>query len=593
MAKDRPWPLDAEREFWADTCTPGRHEHSLWWFVKIAIGWHQRCVEPGQLNWLTERVHQPWLDWVQERVRLWKLDREGNAPQRHQIIIAVPRGFGKSNILTKALPLWLHLVEPNITAYVGSETHPKAKAFLKPMKNVMAGLDPYSWFSWLYGNFYSAERDWNNEEVVSGFRNSMGITEPTIGTFGVDTGITSKHPILCIYDDPISEEKLKEGGAWMLAALDSMDSIYPALRPDSLFILIGTRYRDDDPIGTALSIEGVGDWFGHPPLEKYPAGVYHVYFLQARDRANTTNYPKGEPVLPEAGWNNEALERSEKKNSQAYSAQMMNDPSHGEHMELTGEQIDALLIPRPTKENPIPIAYATIHIDTAFKDDLRRERGDYSAIVVWLHDLRGNGMVYLDYIWQSQSAKTEDFDTKLIEVAHRVHARGIRLRAITDETEQGGKRGVYRQHLEQTLKGAGLRIPEIHQFNRSGTKKTIRIREAAGYWVENFVRIFNDCPNYEVMKYQMTRIGRTKFDDVSDAGADVFRPEIWTGRRGSDMDAPPPVPVQPGDDILKDEIGRAVFPERYEVDLFEDFPSEESPAYGFSYEDNYRSRGPW
>lgn len=589
----RDWPLDAEREFWADVCTPGRHEHSFWWFVNIALGWKARCEEKGQLRWMSKEVHEPWLDWMQHKTEEWWARRENPKldPERKQIIICVPRFFGKSNSITKALPLWIHLREPNLTCYLGSEVHPKAKAFLGPMQRIMEGNDPYSWFAWFYGVYYNPDRDWNKEECVTAARVSTGLTEPTIGTFGVETGLTSKHPLLCIYDDPVSAEKLKEGGSWLRTVLASMDSIYPALRSDSMFILIGTRYEDADPIGTSIATEGVKEWAGHPPLEKIKPGKWEVYFLQARDRLDTRNYPEGEPILPKVA-SHAFLKDYAARNAQDESSQMMNDPSHGEHVELTKEQVDALRIPRPKLDEPqYPISYATIHIDTAFKDEERRKKGDYSSIIVWLHDLRPTGRVYLHFVWQDR-VRSEQFDNKLIEVFADLRRRNYRVRALTDEAEMGGKRGVYKQHLEQVITGAGFRLPEIYQFNRSGTKKDMRIREAAGYWIDDYVRIFDDCPFFEEMKWQMTRIGRSQFDDLADPAADVFRPEIWVGRTHYDRDEQPPTPVQPGDDVLKDQISRQLFPERHGL-AFEDlFPAEpgESHANGFG---NEPQNGPW
>lgn len=590
------WPLDAEREFWSDVCTPGRHEHSLWWFVSIAAGWRFRCAERGQLRWLQQRVHQPWLDWVQAKVEEWWAHRDNPdlLPERRQMIICVPRYFGKSNTITKSLPLWAHLREPNLTCYIGSEVHSKAKAFLDPMQQIMAGNDPYSWFAWLFGEYYHPDRTWNKEECVTAARVSMGITEPTFGTFGVETGLTSKHPLLCIYDDPVSADKLTEGGVWLRKVLQSLDSIYPALRGDSLFILIGTRYEDADPIGTSLLTEGVRDWAGHPPIDRIKPGKWDVYFLQARDRTDTRNYPQGEPILPEGGATHQALLDYAGRNSEEHASQMMNDPSHGEHIELTNEQIDAMRLNRPTWDEPqIPFEYATIHLDTAFKDDTTRAEGCYNVIAVWLHDLRPNGIVYLDQIWADQLARGEQFDAKLLGILANLRSRGIRIRAITDEPEQGGKRGTYKQHLEQIISGAGLSIPEILLLSRGGTKKDVRIREAAAYWLDNCVRIFNDCrwvDGIDGLKWQMTRIGRCRYKDISDACADVFRPEIYRGRHNLSGDVQPPIPMQPGDDVLKDQIGRQLFPERYQSyeDLYGDQP--ESGAHGFN---DSSSRGPW
>jgi hypothetical protein len=334
-----------------------------------------------------------------------------------------------------------------------------------------------------------------------------------------------------------------------------MDSVFNALRADSFFALVCTRYLDDDAFGTVVEQEGIASWAGHAPAEKFevtPNGQWHVYFLQARDRSNTANYPKGEPLLPEAGYTDKMLANHERRKPQEHSSQYMNDPSTGEHMEITREQIRQLVIPRST--NP-PIEYATVHLDTAFKDEDRRERGDYSVIVVWLHDLRPNGIVYLDRALRGKW-KGEEFDTLLVRVLWDLRSRGIRILAVTDEAEQGGKRGVYKQRLEQVITGAGLRLMDIYQWNRSGTKKVMRIREAAGCWVDGYVRLFEDAENLEPLIEEMVKIGRTKYDDLSDAAADVFRPEIWRGRIASDRDGQPPLPIQPGDEILKAQHAR-------------------------------------
>jgi hypothetical protein len=194
-------------------------------------------------------------------------------------------------------------------------------------------------------------------------------------------------------------------------------------------------------------------------------------------------------------------------------------------------------------------------------------------------------------MWQDNRARGEQFDNKLIEVFASLRRRNIRVRALSDEVEMGGKRGVYKQHLEQLLTGAGFRLPEIFQWNRGGTKKDVRIREAAGYWLDDYVRIFSDCPHIEDLKWQMTRIGRSQFDDLADPAADVFRPEIWSGRSSFDHDVQPPTPLQPGDEVLKQQISRQLFPERHGMTFEDLFPEEQERApYGNGEE---QSPGPW
>lgn len=521
----------------------------------MAWGLDHLFKEPGELRWLTKRVHKPILDWLQTAITRWKTNRRRGIAKREQLGLIVPRGFGKTWLATKAAGLYMHVDEPNMSTYIGSETHPKAMEFFGPVGAVMSGEDPYAWFAWLYGNWRHPDRTWGKSAVVHGYRQSMSLTEPSYSTFSVEKGITGYHPLSVFYDDPISKEKLREGGTWLTAVLDSMDAIYPALRNDSFFCYVVTRYLDDDVAGSTMKTEGVKTWTGHPPddrriAEKIGQGVWNIYFLQARDLADRTEFPKGRPVLPEAGWDDEALSAYEARNSQEYNAQMMNSPGTGEHMPITRDQIDALVIKR--KDLP-PIEYATIHIDTAFKNDERTGKGDNSAIVVWLHDLRPTGIVYLDRVLYSNAWRSDQFDDQLLSTILDLRRRGIRIRAITDEAEMGGKRGVYRQHLEQLLTGADLRVPEILQFNRAGTRKTLRIREAAGYWIENFVRLIDNAPNREQLEDEMLKIGFAAHDDVSDAAADVFRPELW--RRpvfdGTPLDDHPPL-VFPGDEVLRD-----------------------------------------
>ena len=240
-------------------------------------------------------------------------------------------------------------------------------------------------------------------------------------------------------------------------------------------------------------------------------------------------------------------------------------------MPLTKEQVEQLYFNREfmfDKETgrlngQIPIKYATIHVDTAFSED-RVASGDNSVIAVVLHDLRDNGIVYLDRVLSSPAWRVDQFNTELVNEVIRLKRLGIRIRAITDEKEPGGKAGSWRLLMEQALAGAGVRGAEIIQKTRQGTKKIQRIKTSAGYWAEGFFKILVDYydgqPNRETpgiveTVYEMLHIGKAAFDDRSDALADVWDEEIWTrptprvnGEEGAYVH-------QPGDDALK-QIGK-------------------------------------
>jgi hypothetical protein len=245
MAKE--WPLEIERELLADACVPFRHKHSLWNFIRYAAGWHYRCSQPEYPYWLSDEIHKHLIDWLQTHLESWWRDRASGIIKQKRLLICIPREHGKSNLITKPLPMYLMLKEPDSSSYIGSETMDMARDFFGSIKPMLDGSDPYSRFAWFYGNYHDPERTWHREALVTAARKSTAVSEPSIGTFAVERGITGKHPLALTFDDPITEEKLKEGaGKWLQAVQSAMDAIWPALRKDGLFILIGTRYLDAD-----------------------------------------------------------------------------------------------------------------------------------------------------------------------------------------------------------------------------------------------------------------------------------------------------------------------------------------------------------
>jgi hypothetical protein len=442
-----------------------------------------------------------------------------------------------------------------MVSYIGSEVHPKAKGFLGPVRRVMEGLDPDAWFTYLFGVWHDPDREWTTEQVTHGYRTALTLTEPSFGTFGVDTGLTGYHPDMVFWDDPLSATKLRAGGDWLRIVRTAVNAAYPALKSDSFFCFILTPYLDDDVRGTLFRTEGILSWDGMPCTDGALArdigkGIWRVYYLQARDKTKTDKYWQGEPVLPEVD-NHESLARYEKRDPQGYASQKMCEPGTGEHMPITLEQINQLWVDR---DSAIPIKHAVMHLDTAFKDENRKATGDDNAIVVTLHDLRDNGLVYFDRVLYSNEWRSEDMLTAMVNTAVDLRRRGIRLAKITDEKLPGGMDQLWAQAIQAAFTRAGLRVPEIIFFSRQGTQKATRITTAAGYWVEGFARLYKGAPGIQKLIDQMLKpppYGTQ--DDVADAASDVWRPEVWTRPQPFDGKAEDfgERPVQPGDEVLK------------------------------------------
>lgn len=540
-ANDPTWDPVLESALWGDLC-----RRSFWWFVQVAWGAHWYMRANPHERWLTESIHRPICDWLQAHVEEWERRRAAGEKRRTKLALIIPRFFGKTVLATKALPLWLQVRNPDLATFIGSETVEKAVDFLRPVKAVLDGADPYARFTKLYGNWFVPERLWTNRAIVHAARRAVGRSEASFDTWGVEQGITGAHPDVGIFDDPISEEKLKESNAWIDNVNNSMAAVRPAFRTDSLFILVCTRYRDNDAAGTAFSTEGVRSWTGMQcPEERFlptPDGEWDVYFLQALDQ-------KGESILPGV-WPTDELRKYEKSKPIFFAAQMMNDPASGEHVPLTMEQVDQLWI--DSKDLPSYMQY-TVHLDTAFKTPSRAGRGDDNVIVVFGHDPRGNGDVYFIEGLGSNTWRIEEFTDELVRLCQRYKRDGKRIRVITDEKEMGGKANTWEMWLRSAFAGAGVVLPPVKVLTRGRNKKEVRLREAVGFWVDGHVRLVRGAPGVHRLVSQMVRLGVSAHDDWADAAADVFAPEVYRPMLnpalsgGKDDGA---YPVQPGDDIL-------------------------------------------
>jgi len=560
------WSLPAERELWTDICAPRgaeTHPDALYWFVRIAWGVEWFFRGTGKRRWFVDRVHKPFLRWLQGQVLAWKANRQAGGNDLWLVGVVLPRGFGKTVTATKAAALWSHLDEPNMTTALGSEVHPKAKDFLKPIKEVLVG-NSFSWFAWLYGSWdgKAVNRAWADDRIEHAYRGMTALSEPSFDTFGTEKGITGYHPLMVVQDDPLSATKLRqEGGAWLVQVKKAFGAIFKAVSTDGFIMLVGTRYLIDDVIGDAISFdkgEGVATWDGmacpHADVAEHVGkGKWHVYFLQGRDRNNKTTFEEGEPVLPEV-WTHERMKLDEKKDSADFSAQIMNLPASGEHMPLTQDQIATMRVKR---DDLPPIEYATIHCDIAYKDEESAGRGDENVISTWLHPVRQTGIVYFDGAKRSRDWRSEDFLDALVSTCMDLRRRMIRIRVITCDRNPGGQRNLWKNSVLAALGGARLRQCDVVEIHRSEGKNE-RLRLGASYWVEGYVRLIEDAAERPRLEFEMANIGYVKPKDLGDASVDVFGDEKkghdWWRKpdfgSGNDPDEGAYV-QQPGDDALR------------------------------------------
>jgi len=540
------WNLTVERELWRAICAPGRwlggtHPDSLWWFCHIAFGaeFHFRA---GNRRWMVERVHKPYLRWLQVQITDWKKQRVlGTDPalaRRFYTMIILPRAFGKSVTATKAASIWAHLDEPDMSTILCSATKDLSAALMATIQTIVSIPSPDSWFCWLYGIWKVPRRPWTNEYIVHGYRRTISLSEPSFDTTAVGVGMTGYHPLWAVWDDPIYADKLREGGTYMDTVHTAVDATYPALSTIGFFMIVGTRYLDDDVIGRHLKNEGVLSWHGMPcpdpvgVVERIPfgKGVWRVYFFQAEDEIT------GQPTLPEV-MNADEISRAKAHNADDFAKQYQNNPGQSDATPILWTQIrDCFVDYKELRQ--LPLTECSIHIDTAFKSKDSVQRGDDSAVVPVLHDDRPNGVVYLHtrHIFASNAMRDDQFNDELLLKFRQIRREGYRVKCLTDEKEMGGKEGVYKRQIEALLKGAGFPYTKFMQFNRQGTNKRKRIRTSIGFWTEGYVRILLDKdmqgewiipPVVRKLLNQIMRIDVIEHDDLADCTADIWQEGVW------------------------------------------------------------------
>lgn len=554
MAKAPPfdWDLEAERTLWRAICAPnswhtsegavGTHPRSLWWFINLAWGARAYLAEnPSEPRWLYEPIHTRYTEWLQHHLLAWKKHSLTGVPTRYHIASVLPRGYGKTVCATKAGSLWSHLDDPNMTTLLCSSVSDLSADILVAIAAVMEGSDTCSWFSWLYGNWKLGGETWKPKELIKhGYRRATNISESSFDISSVDVGMTGYHHRQHWWDDPILANKLRQDRtAYPRAVHTAVNASYNACARNGLLALTLTRYFDDDVAGRHFKEEGIASWDGMDcphvtsVTEKveWGKGIWHVFFFQTEDEMT------GEPTHPLL-WTRESIAEAKRRDAEDFACQQQNNPGSGEHAPLVESQIPYLYTNYADFLWEVPVEWATIHIDTAFKNKENIGRGDDSCIVVWLKDARNNGVMYLDtdLIRYSNEWREEDFNKELVKVMLNLRRRGVFIRAITDEVEPGGKSGTYKNRILGILRASGFALSEEQfiQLNRTKDKRA-RIRTAAGHWAEGYVRILLNkhneqwivTPGVRKLVSQILRVDVTGHDDLADAQTDGFIPQLW------------------------------------------------------------------
>lgn len=162
-------------------------------------------------------------------------------------LICVPRGCLKSTIACVAYPIWLLINNPNLRILIDSELYTNSKTFLREIK---AHLESPNMVN-LFGEFKT--EPWNEAEIFIKQRTTRK-KEASITVSGIGATKVGQHYDVIIGDDMNSPQNTNtiENAQKVISHYQMNTSI---LEPTGTYVIIGTRYSENDLIGYILENE--------------------------------------------------------------------------------------------------------------------------------------------------------------------------------------------------------------------------------------------------------------------------------------------------------------------------------------------------
>lgn len=194
-------------------------------------------------------VHKRLCDWVQ-----WNI-QEGLKKNKEDIKLAIvmPRGSLKSTIITKYLPIWLSLNDPNSRILVAGNTFPNARKKLEDIRGVFDGS---STFRALFPELLPKPwHRWTND--CAEINRSQTFPEGTFEAAGMKTQLTGRHYSMIIEDDTLAPTESDMGEEVLTPSKDEIEKginfhkattyLYPP-KGTRISVVVTTRWSEDDLI---------------------------------------------------------------------------------------------------------------------------------------------------------------------------------------------------------------------------------------------------------------------------------------------------------------------------------------------------------
>lgn len=214
-----------------------------------AIGWGLDSAEVRKEKERVERdlyyfgreiLRNDWLGEIHKEISERMMQDDWK-----KAIILVPRDHLKSTFCNSTYVVQNIFRNFDVRILIGSETHEKAQAFLRTVKNALINVEVTE----LYGNMVGSK--WTDAEIVVSRRSNPNIKEPTVDTCGIGGIKTGYHYDLMVFDDLVSLPNIGTPEQ-IQKVINFYKQSLPQLDPKGKMVMIGTRWHKKDLYGYIL-----------------------------------------------------------------------------------------------------------------------------------------------------------------------------------------------------------------------------------------------------------------------------------------------------------------------------------------------------
>lgn len=164
--------------------------------------------------------------------------------QHQRKLITVPRGSFKSSVASISYPIWKLLRDPNERILIDTEVYTNAVLYLRVIKEHIKSPE----FQEIFGDLEGPV--WQEGSIVLKSRTKK-YKEPSITCGAISTTRVGMHYSTILGDDYNSRANSRTPEAAQ-AVVDHFKYNLNILEPDGEYVIIGTRYSEDDLIGWVL-----------------------------------------------------------------------------------------------------------------------------------------------------------------------------------------------------------------------------------------------------------------------------------------------------------------------------------------------------